>query len=435
MVVATGVEVVVATAGKRKRRNTTSLSTPLPGLSPGGVYDFGVVFLSMSGKGLISTHRFLFRAALAAGTVFAWLIVFRLFYIATLSLETSLAGTAALYALSQAISLILTPLSGMALRRGVRTVLLLGVVSGAVAYTSLALLFEASPSRDAIFWMMGFFTLTSGIARAFYYLPYAAAKDEARTLTPLIQDAATALLPALAGFVLTVFSNGPFVLFLGCAALMLASVLPVLRMRQRYEQYDWTYRETMREVAAKKNHLAVGLFILDGVQGAVLIFIWPLAMFLILGSFKTLGAILTATFCAAFLGRYLVRNFLRSFRVKSPVVAVSIAITTWVAKLAVASPVQILAVNIAYASGNSAARFNIDAQSFEQSADRGHFVDEYTAVKEIGLAIGRISVCILFITLLLYTGEALAFAATIVAAAGSAAWSVLLSERLRKVAF
>lgn len=389
----------------------------------------------MSGKGHISTHRFLFRAALAAGTVFAWVIVFRLFYIATLNLEYSLAGTAALYALSQAIALILTPLSGMALRRGVRSVLLLGIVSSALAFTSIALLFEANPSRDAIFWVLGFFTLMTGIARAFYYLPYATAKKESQSLTPLIQDAAIALLPALGGVVLTSFTNGLFTLFVGCASLMLASALPIMRMRQHFEKYDWTYRETVQEVVARKNNLAVGLFILDGVQGAVLIFIWPLAMFLVLGSFKTLGAVLTATFCVAFLGRYLVRTLFRSFRVRSPAVAVTIAVTTWVAKLAVASPIQILAVNIAYASGNSAARFNIDAQSFDQSADRGHFVDEYTAVKEMGLAIGRIAVSLLFIALLISTGEALAFAACIIAAAGAAAWSVILADRLRKVVY
>jgi len=389
----------------------------------------------MHGGSGLAVHRFLFRAALAAGNVFAWVIVFRVFYVAVRDLEVALAGVVALYALSHCISFVLTPLAGRALRRGVKKTLLLGTVFGALAFLLLAALFLADPSRDAVFWAIGAFAVVQGVYRAFYFIPYETANAGAQSLTPIFREAAIALVPALAGFVLTEYREGPAILFAACTALMLLSALAVARRAETYESYEWTYAATVRELFARKNHLATGLFLLDGIQGAVLLLIWPLAVFLLVGSFRTLGAVLTATLCVAFLGRFLVKKFLRSLALHSPFVLATIVFSTWIVKLAAASPAQVLAVNIAYTSGTSPVRFNVDPHAFEQPADGGHFIDEYTAVKEMGLSLGRVSMCILFIVLLLTTAESLAFATAIITAAIAAAWSVFLAHRLQKAVY
>jgi hypothetical protein len=382
----------------------------------------------------LAAHRLLFRAALAAGNVFAWVIVFRLFYVATGHLEVALAGAASLYALSHALTLLLTPLSGMSLRRGIRKALLLGTVLASLSFSIIAVLFLADPSRDEVFWAMGAFALVQGFYRAFYFVPYKTLEGGGE-VSSILREATVALVPALAGYVLTAFADGAFILFASCSALLLLSALAVARLPESYEAYDWTYVDTLRELCARRNHLASGLFILDGVQGAVLLFIWPLAVFLLLGSFRSLGAVLTATLCVAYLGRFLVKKLLRVLRARSPVVLATIAFSTWIVKLAAASPVQVLMVNVAYTSGNSPMRFGIDTHSYEQSADGGHFIDEYTAVKEMGLSIGRVLASVLFILLLLTTAESLAFAALIFTAATTAAWSVFLAHRLQKAVY
>jgi hypothetical protein len=386
----------------------------------------------------LALHRLLFRAALAAGNVFAWVIVFRLFYVSDRELanglEYALAGTAALYALSHALTFILTPLAGMSLRRGIRKALLFGTVLASLSFALIAILFLADPSSDEVFWTAATFALVQGFYRAFYFVPYKTLEG-GEHLTSILREAAIALMPAFAGFVLTAFADGAFILFASCAALALLSALSVARMPETYEAFDWSYGETLREFLARRNHVAVGLFILDGVQGAVLLFIWPLAVFLLLGSLRSLGAVLTATLCVAYLGRFVVKKTLRSLRARSPLLLASIVFSTWMVKLAAASPVQVLMVNVAYTSGASPARFSIDAHSSEQRADGGHFIDEYTAVKEMGLSLGRIAACVLFIVLLITTVESLAFAALIVTAAVSAAWSVLLAHRLHKAIY
>lgn len=385
--------------------------------------------------GNLALHRFLFRSALSLGNIFAWIIVFRIFFVNTRDLETALAGVTALFVLSHSLTFFLTPLAGMALRRGVRTLLMFGTVLAALSFLLIALLFLAHPSPDEMFWSVAAFAIMQGVWRAFYFLPYKSSEGTHAQPLPLLGEAFIAFLPALAGYILSTHSDGPVLLFSLCLAFVLISLVFIVRMRESYEPYEWTYGETVRELFARKNHLAVGLFILDGVQGAVLLFIWPLAVFLLLSSFQSLGAVLTATLCVAFLGRYLVKKILRAFRVRSPMVFATIVFSTWIAKLAAASPVQILTVNIAYTSGTSPVRFSIDTYAHEQVADGGHFIDEYTAIKEMGLSIGRIAVCLLFIFLLLTTSESLAFVAAIVTAAVTAAWSVFLAHRLQKAIY
>ena len=113
------------------------------------------------------------------GNVFAWVIVFRMFFIATDTVEMALAGTAALYVLSQVVTFILTPLTGMALRRGVRRALILGTLAAVGSYGFFATVFLAQPD-DRVFWIIATFAVTIGIHRALYWIPYKAAEAESR---------------------------------------------------------------------------------------------------------------------------------------------------------------------------------------------------------------------------------------------------------------
>ncbi len=390
------------------------------------------------GDSSLALHRLLFRCALSAGNIFAWMVVFRVFFVSANNLEESLAGVAALYALSQVITFFLTPLTGMALRRGVKRALTFGTLACAGAFIAIAALFsETTFSRESVFWLVALFTVMHGMSRALYWVPYKTAEAQSAEQSPstLAREALVALMPAIAGYVFLAITHGPFIVFATIAAGIVAAALALFPFDESYEPFEWTFMQTLREFVARRNNLAVGLFILDGFQGAALLLIWPLAAFLLLKqSFVSLGAILTATLCVTFLARFIVRNILRALgSEKSPTITAALVFSSWILRLAAASPIQILAVDIYYNAGTSPRRYSIDSYAYEQSADGGHFVDEYTAIKEMGLAIGRIVLCILFITLALMTVESLAFAASLLVAAIAAAWSVFLANRLQKV--
>lgn len=382
-------------------------------------------------------HRFLFRLALGAGNIFAWVFVFRGFFLGTGDLEATLAGVVILYALSQSIAFVLTPLTGAALRHGIRRALVYGTLSSAFAFACMTLVFAPQASNGFAFWMIGSFVILSGIHRAMYWIPYkteAADIHSLRTPFVLAREAAIALMPLLAGFSIEAASLGPVFLLAAVSGLIVLSLFPLASLPESYERFEWDYPETFSRLFSPFNRGPLQLAILDGIQGATLLLIWPLAAFVILGqSFAALGVILSATLCIGFIGRSIVRRTLRHIKAdRSTPVMAAIAFSSWIFRLSAGSPIQIFVADAYYHAGNSARRFSIDAFTFDQSADGGHFIDEYTALKEMGMALGRILACALLVVLALSMNAALAFAAAIIVAAISAASSVFISRRLAR---
>jgi len=393
------------------------------------------------GARALHIHRFLLRLALSAGNIFAWLIVFRAFFITNGDLALSVAGVAILYALSQAIAILVTPLSGAALRHGVRRALAYGTLCAAFGFVGITLLFAPARSLEASwFWLIGNFVVLMGLHRALYWVPYAAsAADEGALRKPFAvgREVAIALMPLLAGLVITTGWLGAPLLFAGIALLILVSMLPVAAHDELFERFEWGYGETFRALVSWENRGALLLSIFDGVQGATLLLIWPLAVFLILNqSFFAVGLILSLTLLITLLSRHALGSILRWLDVeRSTSVLATIAFSSWMFRLAAGTPIQIIVADVYYHSGVSPKRHSIDAPAGEQAADGGHFVDEYTALKEIGLALGRIIACVLLAKLVLFFQPPLAFAVSILLAAVCAAGAVILSRRLSKVIY
>ena len=73
-------------------------------------------------------------------------------------------------------------------------------------------------------------------------------------------------------------------------------------------------------------------------------------------------------------------------------------------------------------------RISTDHSTFEQTSDAGHFVDEYTVLREIGLLIGRIFLCIAFVLVANASSLFVAFGAAFVIAGIAAGLSVIASS-------
>ncbi|HWO07188.1 MAG TPA: hypothetical protein VNM40_01235 [Candidatus Paceibacterota bacterium] len=396
--------------------------------------------MGRSGVEALAIHRYLFRLALAAGNFFAWIVVFRVLFFFSSDISLALAGTAILYALQHGIAVILTPLAAAALRHGVRRALMLGTFAAVV---SLGLLAELFFSRlafvpEVVFTLISGFVIVGGIQRALYFVPYAAAAVQSHldSRDSLIREASLALVPLIGGFVIGEISGGTGLLFAAAAAFAGASLLALFAMPETYERFEWDYSETVRALVSPSHRDVLWVAIFDGMQGAALLLVWPLAVFIILGqSFFLLGAVLSATFLMAFLARHIVRSFIVRREAQSPYVLATIAFSSWIFRLAAGTPLQIVVADIYYHSAARPGERGIDAHAHDQWADRGHYVDEYTALKEMGLAIGRIALASFFVVLVLLTPVVVAFATGIVLAGFAAAASVMLSRHVRKEAF
>lgn len=341
----------------------------------------------------LATHRFLLRVALSAANLFAWIFVFQYFYVVSGNAAHALARTILLYALTQTVVCLATPLSAWLLRYGARRVLIEAILFAAFGYTVLGGALSGIWNGAYLPVALVGFAILLGLYRAFYWMPYEAEMHESGTVRRSTwREILIALVPLAVGLMLTQDPHAPLLLLFGSAALALLSAIPLARIRDVNEKLTWSYRRVFAEFAALEHRDLVRRSILDGALGTALLILWPLAIFLIVGwSYGILGLVLTVTFLAAIIGRKFVRKTMRRFSLhRSRLVTTLLVISPWVLRLSVASPLAVVLVD-SYFYTTTPNRLSMDPVAFEQAGDAGYFLDEYTAIKEIGMAVGRIA--------------------------------------------
>ncbi len=376
----------------------------------------------------LALHRFLLRCALAGVHVFAWIFIFQYFYLVEPDIAHALARTALLYALSQTITCLVTPHAARSLRGGTRRALYSAVLVAATAFVVLGAAFEGLWGGVSVPLAIAVFAIALGIYRALYWIPYEVevAADQSPRRVSTFAELLVALAPLSAGLFIAGVTMGPvWILYIG-AIVLTFSTIPVLYLRDIHEGFSWGYRETFAQLLNDANRAVVTQAFLEGVSGAALLLFWPLAVFLIVGwSYGMLGLVLSLTFLFAILTRGLVRKGIRRLQLsRSALLNATFAITPWVLRLLVATPLGVVLVD-SYFYTTTPRRMGIDPLAFEQAADSGSFVDEYTALKEMGLSLGRIAVCVLGAGVALLVSLPVAFIAVFLTAALASAAAAL----------
>ena len=350
----------------------------------------------LSNVRLLSLHRFIFRFAFAGANIFAWIFIFQYFYLVEPSIGYGLARTALLYALSHTVTTLATPYAARLLRSGSRRVCISAVIIAAASFVVLGAAFSGFWGAAYTSTALTVFAVGLGFYRALYWIPYeleveATGKGPAHLYVELV----VALAPLLAGLCIVTAALGPLPLLYAGAAVMLLSAVPLVYLPEMYEKFSWGYRETFGHLVEPANRPVMLNAFFEGMAGAGLLHFWPLALFLITGwSYGMLGVILTLTFFISILGRSFIRKSIRRSGLHaSKLLRTVLAVTPWVFRALVGTPLGAVLVD-SYFHTTAPRRFGVDPQAFEQAADAGSYVDEYTALKEMGLALGRIALCI-----------------------------------------
>ncbi|HEY4522017.1 MAG TPA: hypothetical protein VJH91_00020 [Candidatus Paceibacterota bacterium] len=371
-------------------------------------------------------HRALFRTALGGVHVYAWIFVFQYFYVTFADTGEALASTALTYALTQVTAVLLTPYGAGRIRHGIRRGMWLGTAAAALGFAVLGLALVGS--FGTVGWGITIFAVLMGVYRALYWTPYEVERNgtSSRGL-----DIAMAFVPTITGLLLAVGFPIHVQLFCG-AALCIAALIALRDVPERYEGYVWKYRETFHELFATENRITITRMVLDGIEGTALLLVWPITIFLIFDwSYAILGIVLTITLLAT----YTLRAVMRRMNLGNiPTFALAtLAGSAWVMRLVVASPVGVVLVDTYFLAGRPETRGH-DASAYEQTAENRTFVDEVTALKEMGMGIGRTILCII-VALVAWGGTfgAAAFTAFI-AAAVAAILSVLIARSTHRVA-
>ncbi|MEK9154230.1 MAG: hypothetical protein AAB798_02040 [Patescibacteria group bacterium] len=352
----------------------------------------------------IHAHRFLFRAGLSLANVFAWIFIFEYFYFLSGNMTHAFASGAILYALAQIVIIAATPISAAHLKRGTKHSLIWGVVFASGAFTflggTLAGYFNDPPA-----WGIVAFAILYGAYRALYWVPYQLTFADIKTHLHMraYLEVLVALMPLFAGLTLISVQFGRLHILFGAAALIMLSIFPALFLNDTREHFSWSTSYTFSQLWRRKNHGIVLQSLLEGFQGAVLFLIWPLAIFLILEwSYLGLGLVFSLTLLFMLLFRRVYVWLINAFNLRdSSTVHVIIAMSGWVARFAAGTSIGIIIADVYAHTTMSRHGAHTDPFSFEQAGDRGAFLDEYTVLKEMGLATGRMMLCVVIFFLAL----------------------------------
>ncbi len=358
----------------------------------------------------LRTHRFILRFALAASQLFVWVFIFQYFYLVSSSSAAALARTILLYALSQAITCLATPLAARFLRHGVRRTMLYGALSAAAAFVALGAAFGGYLGAQFELGLLCFAMLL-GLYRALYWIPYEleAAYAGGKRGASISGELLVALAPLLGGVCIATSAVAPIWLLFLAAVFCIVSVVALVGVPEAREDFSWGYREAFMHLMARENREFVSRAIREGMSGAALLLLWPIAAFLIVGwSYPVLGIVFSLTFVLAILARPLAQRLLRARTARSRFMEGFLAASPWALRLVVASPFSITLVD-SYSYSASPRRQGMDVSAFEQAADGGSYLDEHTALKEMGLTIGRLATCALAAALALLVSLPAAF--------------------------
>jgi hypothetical protein len=387
--------------------------------------------LNERNESVLHAHRSLLRAGLSLANIFAWIFIFEYFLLVSDSLERALAGTALLYGFAQFVTIVATPVSAAHLQKGVKRSIIWGVVCAAGAFVLLGGTLSGYFGSPFGYGLVGFAVL-SGMYRALYWVPYrVASAGQPHEHMRAYLEVLIALMPLFAGFAIGMAAFAEARLLFGAAALIALSIIPVLALENTRERFSWPYVYTFRQLFRRKNSGLVLQSLLEGVQGAALFLVWPLAVFLILEwSYLWLGLIFSLTLLFILLLRRAYGWLLRRFAVEnSTAVYTILAVSAWVGRLAAGTPVGIVIADSYAYTTTPAQGTRFDPMSFEQASDRGAFLDEYTALKELSLSLGRILLCIIVTSFALILALPFVFAIALALAAAASGVAILVARR------
>lgn len=208
------------------------------------------------------------------------------------------------------------------------------------------------------------------------------------------------VLPIFSAFIISKF--GFSVLFIMAILIFIVSIFPIFFIPHTREEYKFGYFETYKKLFGKE-HLKTNLaYMSDGFQDYIGALIWPIFIFILLdGKYVEVGLISAGIILASCIIRYLVGEATDRFDKKKLMRAGSLLYGLgWIFKAIIESGLHIFLVGIYHNFTGILMRTPFDVLMYEIAADEGHYVDEFTVLREMALTIGRIVMMILAIILL-----------------------------------
>ena len=207
--------------------------------------------------------------------------------------------------------------------------------------------------------------------------------------------------PLIAGFIITQTSYQ--ILFLVGIGIYSLSLIPLLSLSDVYEKFSWTYTQTWKKLLSKKYRTAMIAYYADGIESGVGMVIWPIFIYELLnGNFVSIGIISTLTIAITVILELSIGKHADKKKNKRDILRFNSILYSigWIAKMFVITGFQIFLADAYHKITQALSKNALAAITYDITADEGHYVDEFTVLKEMALHIGRSTLYVIAIILL-----------------------------------
>jgi MFS family permease len=371
------------------------------------------------------TNRVLFRLGFGLIGVFLPIFFYELF-------GSSLYALLGIYILLYILGIIIMPLTARLLQVvGIRGSLLLAIPPAGVSIGALYYADTYPVYATAVF------IITMALYQALYWVPYHT--DLAKLITGTgtgrhlalyknVLQIINAATPLIGGLLLISFGFGN--IFLVATVILFTTITPTLLMVQVYERYEWGFFETFKHFFNKKNRPLLYAYMADGAQSVVSAVVWPVFIFELLdGNYASVGFVTSLTIIFILILNVAVGRFIEKVgEGRALKYSTILATTGWILKIFVESSFQIFITDTYHQLGRAANRMSFDTATYDHTADSGHYMDEFTTLKEMALRVGRILMLIAVAALLYMFGN---IRAVFIIAAGATLFMVLINKQMK----
>jgi len=314
----------------------------------------------------------------------------------------------------------LVPFGAMFIQRlGIKNMMIMAVPFALFSTLSL-FIWDLNPVLSVLGYM-GFIL----VYKIFYWTPYhidfakftsSAVRGRQMSFLRNLSEIVSVVTPVIGGMGILYFGfNGIFGL---SSVIFLFAIIPLLFINKTSEKYTFGYFETYKKLFSKENRPLLFAYGGDGLQDAVSAVIWPIFIFILLeGGYLKVGIVTSVTILVIIILRFIIGDLIDKWsKKKITAIGVIIYTTGWIAKIFIETGFQIFLIDTYHNTGKVVNKMSFDASTYEQAADNGHYIDEFTVLKEIALYFGRATMLIVAGFLIILFNIKVAF---VIAAVGS----------------
>jgi len=286
-------------------------------------------------------------------------------------------------------------------KTGLNISLVVGTLMWAMYYGAAYVLEVAPGFYPSLVLFASFLALA--ICHAFYWSPYhidfakfskKGKRGHQLGLLYATQRFISVIGPIAGGLIIAKYSYSAA--FIVGIAIVLLSMIPFLYFPRTNVQYEFGFVETFQKVFAKKyRYLSLSMFAV-GIETIVGYAIWPIFLFMIFnGDYLDVGIFSSVIVLVGMLLQVFMGNLTDKKRPKKLLAfGVDLYSMGWIVKAFVQSVGGVFAASTFHMFGSIMMRTPLDTMMYEKAADSGHYIDEFTTIREVSLTFGRVALLV-----------------------------------------